>query len=213
MMAVMSTAPDWARGLPLAATGGVIPHATGRNERMGKRHVDYVKTYAANLTPVIPHNAGLAFDVSHRSHEPRRRQVSRRATAVGRGWRHTVKSTWRAPRWLDEMGAQIVASTPVSPASSRSTLTLKVKDDEEPKFRVAIEAFRNNLAGVAGVDLPKRQASGTFCVSTARCRAVSISPSCRATASAARCSSWGPVDISTCMASPSAPPQALRLAQ
>jgi hypothetical protein len=124
---------------------------------MTKRHVDYVKNYAANLTPVIPHDARLAanskIDAANRGKVPGRRLAD--GTWVG-GWKDLGDADMAAARSWDEMGAGVGFrfGRPLPDGVGAIDVDLTVKDDSERVLAIAKTTFGFRLA-VRRVDHPE----------------------------------------------------------
>ena len=166
-----------------------------------KRHVDYVRDYAKNLVPVIPHDATLSpnskIDPGNRGKVPGQRKND--GTWYG-GWKDLGDATMALAKKWDEWGAFIGYRTGLAGVIALD-VDLTVREDVEAVLALAYGLFGKNLA-VRRVDHPDaHQAPHLPAPRRRRCRRRSISTSCRATARMARSSFSGRADISTCMAS------------
>ena len=122
-----------------------------------KRHVDYIPEYAANLTPVIPHDATLSpsssIDPASRGKVPGRKKAD--GTWVG-GWKDLGDADLERARIWDAMGAGIGFrfGRGESPTVNLFDVDLTVREDAERVLAITIDIFGKKLA-VRRVDDPE----------------------------------------------------------
>jgi Primase C terminal 2 (PriCT-2) len=106
-----------------------------------KRHVDYVKWYAANLTPVIPHDATLSANSkiapSERGKVPGQKKPD--GTWYG-GWKDLGVATMARARMWDAMGAGIGCRGGFGNVASVD-VDLTVREDSEKVLAIANEVW------------------------------------------------------------------------
>ena len=119
-----------------------------------KRHVDYVRDYAQNLCPVIPHDATLSptstIAPGNRGKVPGQRKDD--GTWVG-GWKDMGDATMALAKLWDEMGADIGARTGFANRFALD-VDLTVRKDAEHVLGIARGLYGRNLA-VRRVDHPE----------------------------------------------------------
>jgi hypothetical protein len=120
---------------------------------MTKRHVDYVKDYAANLTPVIPHDATLSpnskIAPSERGKVPGQKKPD--GTWYG-GWKNLGVATLARAKMWDAMGAGIGARAGFDNLGGLD-IDLTVRKDAERLREIAQEMWGKRLA-IRRVDHP-----------------------------------------------------------
>jgi hypothetical protein len=118
-----------------------------------KRHVDYVRDYSTNLTPVIPHDATLApsskIDPGNRGKVPGQRNSD--GLWYG-GWKTMGDATLARARIWDGWGAYIGFRTGFANVFAID-IDLTVRGDSEGVLAIVIEIFGKRLA-VRRVDHP-----------------------------------------------------------
>lgn len=118
-----------------------------------KRHVDYVRDYAKNLVPVIPHDATLSpnstIDPGNRGKVPGQRKND--GTWYG-GWKDLGDATMALAKKWDEWGAFIGNRTGLAGVIALD-VDLTVREDVEAVLALAYGLFGKNLA-VRRVDHP-----------------------------------------------------------
>jgi hypothetical protein len=120
---------------------------------MTKKHVDYVRNYAKNLVPVIPHNATLSpnskIDPGNRGKVPGQRNAD---GAWYGGWKDMGDATIALAKTWDEWGAFIGNRTGFAGVIALD-VDLTVREDAEAVLALAYGLFGKNLA-VRRVDHP-----------------------------------------------------------
>jgi hypothetical protein len=118
-----------------------------------KRHVDYVRDYAKNLVPVIPHDATLSpnskIDPGNRGKVPGQRKAD--GTWYG-GWKDLGDATMALAKKWDAWGAHIGGRTGFD-GMFAFDVDLTVREDAEAVLALAYGLFGKNLA-VRRVDHP-----------------------------------------------------------
>jgi hypothetical protein len=121
---------------------------------MTKRHIDYVKDYAANLTPVIPHDATLSpnskIAPSERGKVPGQKKPD--GTWYG-GWKNLGVATLARAKMWDAMGAGIGARAGFDNLGGLD-IDLTVRKDAERMREIAQEMWGKRLA-IRRVDHPE----------------------------------------------------------